>query len=279
LLPFPPYWEGALPADFPSLPASSQDEFGCLNLSITCPRSVLEQASPEKLPVLVFIHGGAFVGGSQSIQLAGREIYDGTNLVRASIACGQPTVVVTCNYRVGPLGFLASKELSEFNKKHGEAVGNYGLHDQRQALEWCHKFIAGFGGDAANVTVQGTSAGGSSAHYLSIFPDRKFKRAILASGTLTGIGPMSMDYQQINFDAYVSRHPPQKGKSDDESVELLQSVPVEEMIKPVSDGISHPLIDGEWIPGMTMQDVTKIYAGSTAPDLLIGACDFEVSFL
>jgi carboxylesterase type B len=249
-----------------------------LNLSITCPRSVLEQGSLEKLPVLVFIHGGAFVGGSQSIQLAGREIYDGTHLVRASIARNQPTLVVTCNYRVGPLGFLASKELSDFNKEHGEPIGNYGLHDQRQALEWCHKFIAGFGGDAANVTIQGTSAGGSSAHYLSIFPDRKFKRAILASGTLTGIGPMSMDYQQKNFHAYVSRHSRQQTKSST-SVELLQSIPVEEMIKPVSDGISHPLIDGEWILGMTMQDVTKIYTHSTAPDLMIGACDFEVSFL
>jgi carboxylesterase type B len=248
-----------------------------LNLSITCPRSVLELASPEKLPVLVFIHGGAFVGGSQSIQLVGREIYDGTNLVRAALTRKQPTVVVTCNYRVGPLGFLASHELSNFNKRHDEPVGNYGLHDQRQALDWCHRFIAGFGGDAANITIQGTSAGGSSAHYLSIFPDRKFKRAILASGTLTGIGPMSMDYQQKNFDAYLSRHSSGQEKSDSESVELLQSIPVEDMVKPVSDGISHPLIDGEWIPGMTMHSVTKIYASTTAPDLMIGACDFEVS--
>jgi carboxylesterase type B len=249
-----------------------------LNLSITCPRSALDQTSQEKIPVLVFIHGGAFVGGSQSIQLAGREIYDGTKLVRASIARRQPVVVLTCNYRVGPLGFLASKELSIFNKKHGEAVGNYGLHDQRQALEWCYKFIAGFGGDEANVTIQGTSAGGSSAHYQSIFPNQKFKRAILASGTLTGIGPMSMEYQQKNFNAYVARHATQQGNSDVEVVDLLQSLPVEDMIKPVSDGISHPLIDGDWITSSTMQDVVAIYKTTPAPDLMIGACDYEVSF-
>lgn len=225
-----------------------------------------------------FIHGGAFVGGSQSIQLAGREIYDGTNLVRASIARGQPIVVVTCNYRVGPLGFLASEELAAFNKAHGEPIGNYGLHDQRKALEWVHRFISGFGGDAANVTIQGTSAGGSSAHYLSTFPDRKFKRAILASGTLTGIGPMPMTYQQEKFDAYVARHASEKSASRDELVATLQSVPVDELVIPVSAGISHPVIEGDWIHGPTMKKVCQIYQDQAAPELMIGACDFEVSF-
>ncbi|KAH7070003.1 Alpha/Beta hydrolase protein, partial [Paraphoma chrysanthemicola] len=275
LLPFPPYWKGPLPSSFPSLPESTQDELNCLNLSITVPRIVLERSSLEKLPVLFFIHGGAFVGGSQSIQLAGREIYDGTNLVRESISRAQPVILVTCNYRVGPLGFLASQQLAVFNKAHGEAVGNYGLHDQRQALEWCAKFIAGFGGDQDNITVQGTSAGGSSAHYLSIFPNRKFKRAILASGTLTGIGPMSMEYQQKHFDAYVSRHVGTINESGGNSVALLQSVPVHELVKPVSDQISHPLIDGDWIAGSTLEATNKIYANRTAPDLMIGACDFE----
>ncbi|KAH8716790.1 Alpha/Beta hydrolase protein [Phaeosphaeriaceae sp. PMI808] len=275
LLPFPSYWEGALPADFPSLTAPSQDEFNCLNLSITVPRTSVETSSAQGLPVLFFIHGGAFIGGSQSIQLAGREIYDATNLIRASVARGQPIVVVTCNYRVGPLGFLASEELTTFNKKHGEPIGNYGLHDQRQALEWCHKFISGFGGDVENVTIQGTSAGGSSAHYLSTFPARKFKRAILASGTLTGIGPMPMPYQQEKFNAYVSRHSSEKNGFDSDSVALLQSIPVEELVKPVSAGIYHPFIDGDWILGSTMQSVCSVYKEVTVPDLMIGACDFE----
>ncbi|XP_014553792.1 hypothetical protein COCVIDRAFT_40218 [Bipolaris victoriae FI3] len=275
-LPFPFYWEGSLPEDFPSLPEPTQDEFGCLNLNITVPRSSLEDDSAGKLPVFFFIHGGAFVGGKQSTQLAGREIYDGTNLVRASAARNQPIVVVSCNYRLGPLGFLASEELAAFNKEHGEAVGNYGLHDQRQALEWCNKFISGFGGDAGNVTIQGTSAGGSSAHYLSIFPARKFKRAILASGTLTGIGPMPMPYQQEKYAAYVSRHSNENSKPEGNSVALLQSIPVEEFVKPISAGIYHPYIDGDWIPGATMQSITHLYKDEAAPDLMIGACDFEV---
>lgn len=275
VLPFPPYWEGDITADCPELPAPCQDELNCLNLSITVPRHVLDNSSTERLPVLFFIHGGAFVGGSQSIQVTGREIYDGTNLVRAAMARNQPVVVVTCNYRVGPLGFLASKELMAFNKSNSEPIGNYGLHDQRKALEWCHKFIAEFGGDAENITIQGTSAGGSSAHYLSIFPERKFKRAILASGTLIGIGPMPLDYQQKNFDAYVSRHSCESGVSDGNVVALLQSISVQDLVIPVSDGISHPLIDGDWIPGATMESTRAVYNDSTAPDLMIGACDFE----
>lgn len=258
------------------MPAAVQDEFDCLNISLTVPREALEGSSVNALPVLFFIHGGAFVGGSQSIQVTGREIYDGTNLVRASISRSQPVVVVTCNYRVGPLGFLASKELTAFIKAHDEPVGNYGLHDQRQALEWCNKCIKNFGGDPENITVQGTSAGGSSAHYLSIFPDHKFKRAILASGTLTGIGPMSLEYQQKNYDKYVSQHSGTSGASHGDSVTLLQSLPVNDMVKPVSDGISHPLIDGEWIPGATMESIRKLYKDGFAPDLMIGACDFEV---
>lgn len=257
------------------MPAPPQDEFNCLNLNITTLRSSLEETSSERLPVLFFIHGGAFVGGSQSIQLAGREIYDATNLVRASIASKKPIVVVTCNYRVGPLGFLASKELAAFNKGQSEPVGNYGLHDQRQALEWCNKFISGFGGDARNITIQGTSAGGSSAHYLSTFPDRKFKRAILASGTLTGIGPMPMPYQEERFAMYVSRHTSEDESSSGDRVSLLQSVPVEEFVKPVTAGIYHPYIDGDWIPGATMPDVCSNYKQEAVPDLMIGACDFE----
>ncbi|KAL5455883.1 hypothetical protein PMIN07_006895 [Paraphaeosphaeria minitans] len=76
LLPFPPYWEGDVPADCPELPAAPQDEMNFLNLNITVPQNVLECPSVELLPVLFFIHGRAFIGGSQSVQVTGREIYD-----------------------------------------------------------------------------------------------------------------------------------------------------------------------------------------------------------
>ncbi|KAF9740454.1 hypothetical protein PMIN06_003022 [Paraphaeosphaeria minitans] len=235
-----------------------------LNLNITVPQNVLECPSVELLPVLFFIHGRAFIGGSQSVQVTG------------PIARKQPIVVVSCNYRVRPLGFLASKELAAFNRAHDEPVGDYELHDQRQALVWCNKFIAGFVGEPDNVTIQGTSAGGSSAHYLSIFPMRKFRSAFLASGTLTGIGPMSLEYQQRNYDKYISRHAGASTALDGNTVALLQSIAVNEMVKPVSDGISHSLIDGEWIPGATMEKVCNLFKDGFVPDLMVGACDFEV---
>lgn len=246
------------------------------------PRSALAAADPSSagLPVFFFIHGGAYVGGSQSVQVGGRELYDGTGLSRAAAARGQPVVVVSCNYRVGPLGFLASRELADFNARRGEAAGNYGLHDQRQALEWCARHVAGFGGDPANVTVNGTSAGGSSAHFLSLFRERRFRRAILSSGTLTGIGPMAVEYHQRNFDRYLQRAveaAPQGGGGGGASdpVREVQALPIHEMIRPVTEDIYHPFIDGDWVPGQRIADFKDVYHGD-APELMVGSCEFEV---
>ncbi|EMC92491.1 hypothetical protein BAUCODRAFT_56972, partial [Baudoinia panamericana UAMH 10762] len=131
------------------------DELRCLNLNVTTLTTSVKNQTP--LPVLFFIHGGGFAGGSSSIQIADREIYDPRNVVRVGAATGKPVVVVTINYRVGPLGFLASRELAAFNRSNGEIVGNYGLHDQRQALLWVAQFISGFGGDPNNITIMGGS--------------------------------------------------------------------------------------------------------------------------
>jgi carboxylesterase type B len=114
---------------------------------------------------------------------------------------------------------LASKQLAEYNKKHGEDIGNYGLHDQRRALEWLSDFVGGFGGDPNNVTIHGTSAGGASCHYLSPFPDRRYKRAILASGTFFGIGAVPMEHQQKRFDLLATTVAP--GVSEDHALSAL----------------------------------------------------------
>ncbi|SPO04566.1 related to triacylglycerol lipase V precursor [Cephalotrichum gorgonifer] len=274
-LAYPTFWDGPLPEGLPVLKAPEPDEFECLNLSITAPLSGLgDSAQPgrEKVPVLVFIHGGAFVGGSQSISLGGREVFDGTNLVRASLARDTAVVVVTINYRLGPLGFLASKELEELSRSNGEPVGNYGLHDQARALDWVSRFIGGFGGDPENVTIHGTSAGGSSVHYQAIFPDRKFRRAILSSGTLIGIGPRTMDEHQAKFEAYVAKFRKSTlSSAEAPAVELLQSVPVDDFVCPLTPGIFNPLIDGVWIPGSTI-DSTQV---DDSLEMMIGACAFE----
>lgn len=107
------------------------------------------KSQSNKQPVMVYIYGGAFMGGSGSVA-----IYNGSELARKGV------VVVTFNYRVGQLGFLAHPGLSKESPHH--VSGNYGLLDQIAALEWVKKNIHAFGGDAANVTIFGQSAGAMS---------------------------------------------------------------------------------------------------------------------
>jgi para-nitrobenzyl esterase len=142
----------------------------CLYLNVFVPAN----AASQKLPVFVYIHGGGFHQGGTAVP-----IYDGEGLAKKGL------VVVTINYRVGVMGFLALPELS---KESGhQASGNYGLLDQIAALRWIQKNIANFGGDASNVTIAGQSAGGSAVHDLTASPLARglFQRAIVQSGGST----------------------------------------------------------------------------------------------
>lgn len=264
-----PYWDAPLPADLPVLNLPQPGELDCLNLSITVPASCCENPGRES-PVLVFIHGGAFVGGSHSIQLSGREVFDGTGIVRHSQQLGKDIIVVGINYRVGPLGFLASKELSDYNTKHGEAVGNYGLHDQRRALEWLSLFIAGFGGDPDRITIQGTSAGSASCHYQTFFPNRKFQRAILASGTALGIGALTLERHQERFDEILQILMP--GSTPSEGFEKLLSCDTKSLTHNIPWLLCHPLIENSLIHASIKQGITN---DETAPDIMVGATAFE----
>jgi para-nitrobenzyl esterase len=139
----------------------------CLTLNVWTPSAV-----KAKAPVMVWIHGGAFTLGS-----GGEPTYDGRALSEAS-----GHVIVTLNYRLGPLGFLAHAALDA--EDPGHASGNYGLEDQRAALQWIQANIAAFGGDPGNVTLFGNSAGGISVcqHLVSPGSDGLYHRAILESG-------------------------------------------------------------------------------------------------
>jgi para-nitrobenzyl esterase len=136
----------------------------CLTLNIWAP------ANARGAPVLLWIHGGSLWTGS------GREsLYDGTHLAERGI------IVVTINYRLGALGYLAHPQLSA---ESPEGIsGNYGLLDQIEALKWVQKNIGGFGGDPANVTIAGESAGGLSVLYLMTSPAARglFAKAIAES--------------------------------------------------------------------------------------------------
>jgi para-nitrobenzyl esterase len=146
------------------VPDGPQSE-DCLYLNVYTPSS----SGGRKRPVMVWIHGGAFTIGSAS-----QPLYDGGALAEAG-----DVVVVTLNYRVGALGFLA---LGEAGRASGRAA-NVGLLDQLAALEWVQANIAAFGGDARNVTVFGESAGGTSvcAWLVTARAEGLFARAIAES--------------------------------------------------------------------------------------------------
>ncbi|TFK99878.1 Alpha/Beta hydrolase protein [Pterulicium gracile] len=138
-----------------------QDEFECLNMNITCPAGV---PTTPLLPVMVWIHGGGERGSGSSWA------YDGGAIVKKSAELGKPIILVTINYRIGLFGFAASPALRDDNEAAGDVgVGNYGLHDQRQALTWIRNYIGEFGGAASSVTIFGSSTGASDvvSHLLS----------------------------------------------------------------------------------------------------------------
>ena len=138
----------------------------CLNLNVFAPTAAAPAAG---WPVLVWLHGGSFTVGAGSL-------YDGSVLAEK-----YRLVVVTINYRLGALGFLALKSL---DREQGSASGNYGLMDQQAALQWVQKNIGAFGGDVANVTIAGESAGGMSVCALVASPLSAglFHKGIIQSG-------------------------------------------------------------------------------------------------
>jgi para-nitrobenzyl esterase len=133
----------------------------CLYLNVWTPA----KSADERLPVMVWIHGGGFNAGATSVPL-----YSGENLAKKGV------VVASISYRLGPFGFLALPELSAESGGHGS--GNYGLLDQVAGLGWIKRNIAAFGGDPNRVTIFGESAGGISVSILAASP--------LAKGLLQG---------------------------------------------------------------------------------------------
>jgi para-nitrobenzyl esterase len=159
----------------PGLDVGAQGE-DCLYLNVYTPA-----ADDARRPVLVWIHGGAFVIGSGS-----QDLYDGAPLAERG-----DVVVVTINYRLGALGFLHLADLC------GEGFGsepNAGILDQVAALRWVRDNVAQFGGDPANVTVFGESAGGMSVGTLLGLPAARglFRRAIPQSGAAHNAHPRAL---------------------------------------------------------------------------------------
>ncbi|XP_053683154.1 para-nitrobenzyl esterase-like [Sabethes cyaneus] len=146
----------------PSSVAVSED---CLYANVYTPLSPNEAGLQKNLPVMVWVHGGAFGAGSGESSM-----YNPRPLIQ------QGVIVVTFNYRLGPFGFLCLPSANIY--------GNMGLKDQRMLLRWVHDNISHFGGDPSNVTIFGESAGGASVHLLYLSESCKpyYHKAICQSG-------------------------------------------------------------------------------------------------
>jgi para-nitrobenzyl esterase len=177
-----------------AVPAGTNQSEDCLTLNVWTPAN---RKPGAKLPVMVWIHGGSFTGGSGS-----NAIYDGTHFAERGV------VLVTVNYRLGRLGFFYHPALAA--EHPGEPLADYGMMDNLAALKWVQANIAAFGGDPANVTAFGESAGGILINDLMASPQAKglFARAISESGfgripglPLKGDGPNTAEKQGLAYAA------------------------------------------------------------------------------
>ncbi len=233
----------------------------CLFLNIFAPDTAKEG---DKLPVLVYIHGGGFTGG------CGHEKhFDGPVWPTKGV------IGVTLNYRLGPLGFLTLPEL----KQEAGFTGNYGLYDQMTALQWVQKNIASFGGDPENVTIMGQSAGAMSVQQLCLSPltDGLFHRAVMSSGG--GVSPMlSAAGPEKAYDFW---HAVME-KTGCANLAEFRGLPAEklfaawkEMQKTMKGGGCFPCLDGRFVVGTgtellaaQKQKQISYMVGSTSEDMM-----------
>jgi para-nitrobenzyl esterase len=219
------------PSQFiPKLPYAED----CLSLNVWSPNTTMA----AKLPVMVWIYGGAFVTGGSAIPL-----YDGTDLAKRGV------VIVSFNYRLGELGFLAHPALASEHTSD-EATGNFGLLDQIAALKWVQKNIAIFGGDPNNVTIFGESAGGMSVNDLmaSAMARGLFTKAISESGLGFNEIPTLAKAEQASTDWGTAMG---VTGSDAAALTKLRALKVEDILKhramDKTEGGTAPFIDGKVI--------------------------------
>jgi para-nitrobenzyl esterase len=235
-------------------PPSGKSE-DCLYLNIWSPANV----ASEKIPVLVWIHGGGFSFGSTS-----EPSYNGAKLAKKGV------VLVSIAYRVGQLGFLAHPELTSESPNH--TSGNYGLLDMIAGLQWIQKNIAAFGGDPGKVTIFGESAGGIAVSMLCASPlaEGLFHGAISQSGGSFG-PPRPTTFPGENL--RLLKDAEQDGieytrKANVSTIAELRSIVADSLPMGWGMGSAWPVIDGYAIP----DDQYKLYESGIYNDVpvLIG---------
>ena len=226
----------------------------CLFLNVFTPADAKEG---DKLPVLVYIHGGGFTGG------CGHEKhFDGP------VWPAKGVIGVTLNYRLGPMGFVCLPELAE----EAGFTGNYGLYDQMTAIAWVKDNIEAFGGDSGNITIMGQSAGAASVqmHCQSPLTEGLFQKAVMSSGC--GLGGM-MRGKQESACAYWQEAMKRAGC---ETLEQFRALPPEKLFelwqqtkKEIKGGGAavFPVTDGRFaVAGAEPKNIPYM-AGSTSHDM------------
>jgi para-nitrobenzyl esterase len=227
----PPARAGALGGQLVG-PASED----CLTLNVW----TSAKSSGDRLPVMVWIHGGGFNFGTVTLPRV-----DGTNLARRGV------VVVSFNYRLGALGFLAHPALSR--ESEHQVSGNYGLLDQIAALRWVGANIAAFGGNPENVTLFGSSAGASSQIFLMVSPLARglFHHAIAQSLGFAAAGPKP----RLRVPSYRFAAAEAHGLSLAPDIATLRGLSADEVLARMPNtsetlgvGLYVPLVDGYVVP-------------------------------
>ncbi|PWN86742.1 alpha/beta-hydrolase [Acaromyces ingoldii] len=171
----------------------------CLYLNIYAPKK-----SKKSLPVLFWIHGGAFLNGAGS-----GEQFNATKLLTQSLKLREPIIFVSINYRLGAFGFLGGSTIANAAKE-GKAALNAGYYDQREALHWVQRNIASFGGDPKKVTIFGESAGANSVGQQMLAKEGDvqglFRAAIMQSGnpSVSRRLPPTHPFAQDGYNAFLT---------------------------------------------------------------------------
>ncbi|XP_050615857.1 bile salt-activated lipase isoform X8 [Macaca thibetana thibetana] len=243
---------------------STYGDEDCLYLNIWVPQD-RKQVSRD-LPVMIWIYGGAFLMGSgHGANFLSNYLYDGEE-----IATRGNVIVVTFNYRVGPLGFLSTGDAN--------LPGNYGLRDQHMAIAWVKRNIAAFGGDPNNITLFGESAGGASVSLQTLSPYNKglIRRAISQSGV--ALSPWVIQKNPLFWAKKVAekvgcpvddtaRMAKCLKVTDPRALTLAYKMPLAGMEYPMLYYLGFiPVIDGDFIP----DDPINLYANAADIDYIAG---------
>ncbi len=228
----------------------------CLFLNVWAPRGA------KHAPVMVWLHGGGNTQGAGSLGA-----YDGSAFVRDGV------ILVTVNYRLGALGFFAHPALTKAAHSGDPLVG-YGNMDQIAALQWVQRNIATFGGDPANVTVFGESAGGIDTLILMASPMAKglFAKAIVESGA--GWAPPKT---MAKAEAQGQRIAVKAGAAADATIEQLRALPVSSLANGNENDDFGPAVDGR----LLTESVSQAFAAGHAANvpLVIGTNSYEASLM